>query len=278
MSVRSGTNFIGKLISYHPDFETLPPGMTKAEFAFFRGKKENELISFFENFKHYSFADFKTSNEDFKKEFSKWFLDFLLSRHEVQKPYIFIKEPHIQVEHFFEWFPDKKVIMIIRDGRDQVSSFARASNFHKKSYGLSKIARMTLKYYSGYSFYQGCHYFKKNARQFIKNTRKWSDEKYLVIRFEHLENQTAEEIKRVFHFWGVEIDENTIHAMENCEIIGSSFTPKSEYRNRWKPRQKSHSFQPVGRWKNWNVLKKITFKLIAGKELILLGYEKDNSW
>ena len=73
-----------------------------------------------------------------------------------------------------------------------------------------------------------------------------------------------------------------LDAVENAEVVGSSFYSPSKQEDARKPNwvatPRTEAFQPIGRWKRWNALQKNLFKRIAGEALIRMGYEKGPNW
>jgi hypothetical protein len=104
----------------------------------------------------------------------------------------------------------------------------------------------------------------------------------MVIRYEDLHLNPRPNCIRLLEFMGVEISEPILTAMENADVVGSSFygedQKESARKPNWRPTARTDAFRPVGRWSHWGAVEKQLFKQMAGKELIELGYEKDLNW
>ncbi len=105
---------------------------------------------------------------------------------------------------------------------------------------------------------------------------------YMILRYEDIYQNPRPMAERVFAFMEVPCDGAILDAVENAEVVGSSFYGKSGQEDarkpNWLPTPKTEAFQPLGRWKSWSALQRNLFKRIAGRELIRMGYEKSLDW
>lgn len=85
-------------------------------------------------------------------------------------------------------------------------------------------------------------------------------------------------MKDLLNFLNIDANTFDINQVQNLRLEGSSVYRGDKDQVHWEPVEKPKDFQPVGRWKSWNWLRKITFKMIAGRELIRLGYVDNNHW
>ena len=86
----------------------------------------------------------------------------------------------------------------------------------------------------------------------------------------------------MFTFMQVPFDDAILRAVENADVVGSSFYSSAQREDAQKPNwtatPKTEAFRPIGRWKGWSSRQKRWFKRVAGSQLISMGYEKDLSW
>lgn len=123
MMPRSGTNYLGYLISLHPEISAHPNQLY--EVPFLRSLKG--LLDF-----QTSFNDaFPPSNERIGENgllaiFADSFLEYLHSFVPAVKR-LFFKTPSVRyLNYFFTLFPDENLIILIRDGRDVVQSAVKS--------------------------------------------------------------------------------------------------------------------------------------------------------
>ena len=214
---------------------------------------------------------------------------------------IYGTKAYTDLERFFEIYPDSKVIVIFRDGRDVAAS----KRFHHKRQGFytagdeksyllrlihstdlgrkfsKKILVNKLGVVNADSFLIDEHsLFSRYALEKIVQDWKlvseylleWSDYKskqIITIRYENLQFRPLQELKKVFEFLGVETEISLIQ-----QIIEQ---------NDIKTLKKSNdSFFRSGRTGSWRSYfttsdRKI-FKDIAGGTLIKLGYVNSLDW
>ncbi|GAB4237947.1 MAG: hypothetical protein Tsb0034_13320 [Ekhidna sp.] len=167
------------------------------------------------------------------------------------------------IEDYFHLFPQTKVLILIRDGRDTVESFAKSWG------GLATFKRMTRRWKD--------RIIQLESFQQRLNASGMKD-KYLIVKYESLNENQEGEVMKALNFIGLEPDKYPWEALKKLPVLGSSdFRGESKEVN-WKPLQKNDQFNPTGKWIEWSKGKKRTFKKIAGSELIRLGYEKDLNW
>ncbi len=149
---------------------------------------------------------------------------------------------------------DSKIIMLCRDGRNQIASHMRI-NPHEESYKV----RNTLESFERYCF--GFHY----RVEFIRYLREHLNNRFKLIKFEDLLISPLEVVSSIYDFWGISLDKSRL--VENISHVGK------------KPNEPlAHSsfgtIENVNiRWHNWTEDQKVMFNKIAGKSLSYLEYE-----
>ena len=142
-------------------------------------------------------------------------------------------------------------------------------------YDFSIRVRKKLNFISGRSFVN-------NAKQWAKTARIISDleeEKIMKFKYEDL-NNSEEGIAQLLKHYNLKVDKDIIKNCLNAPVVGSSFGNDINFRSKpkWTPDPDKSKYVFTNKWKKWSALKKLIFKQIAGKELIELGYEKNNNW
>jgi hypothetical protein len=165
------------------------------------------------------------------------------------------------IHNFLKLFPNHKLIILIRDGRDTVESFMRTwpkSSFKVISKTWANHARLIL--------------------NFIKDNNEKSTKSFLVVKYEDLIYDLRNIFEDLSKFLDINPKSIKIDQLENINLIGSSTNRGIKKDVNWDEIKKPPHFNPIGRWKSWSPRNKKIFKKVAGKELIELGYESENSW
>jgi protein-tyrosine sulfotransferase len=168
------------------------------------------------------------------------------------------------IDNFFHLFPNAKLLILIRDGRDVVSSAVKGGRhrllaFEWYAYTWAKGARPILEFMQGAG---------GDLRE-----RCWK-----LIRFEDLVERPEAALRDLLPFLGIDVSTFDCNQIHKVPLIGSSFVRGGKDKVNWDPVEKPKGFQPVGRWKSWNYWRKMIFKMIAGRELIRFGYVESNHW
>lgn len=263
---RTGTNFLARLLLAHPDV-CRPAGHW--EFPIFDVAEE--------------FAAFHTA---FSKRRGKGRLDYSLDEFAIQfghginqlfyervtdsekhSKFLLHKNPATKgIEYFKQFFPDAKLIFIVRDGRDTVNSLLRAAGYTNK---------LNLKRY--YFFIRQTKQWAKSVQR-ILNYSKSPDAECIVVKYENLHKNCEDVLEQVAKYTNLSISKNWINQSSTMPVTGTNFHSPAEIseenRTYWKEVEKTEKFQPIGRWKNsWSALDKHLFYKFAGQELDEMGYE-----
>lgn len=276
--VRSGTNFVGSTIAQHPDVATLPTQMSLGEFNLFYN--EAILNQVYKKVASDSFG-MELNDEDqheFLKHYGDAWLTLLIKKYKIEAgKTVFVKSP--SVTHLKLWrlaFPHSKIAVICRDGRDNVISSVRASNDRRTWHNFSIKLKKRINYFSGRSFINHSKKWSETADQ-IANI---SEDNYVkVFKYEML-NDSKADISKLLSYYDLEVNDTILENCLKAPVVGSSFGVSSQkmIKPNWTPDSDKSKFKFSNKWKKWNLIKKMVFKAIAGKELITLGFEKDSKW
>jgi hypothetical protein len=284
--VRSGTNYVGKIMSCNPHVQLVPSGKSTDEFPMLRVMDSWEK-AFGEFARRYKGERDTFQFRRFLPHFGGAWLRYIIETFDLPPGHIFLKDPNVRfVDLFFDMFPNVKLLILVRDGRDNVASSVKA--------GLARRSRDSLIERSRH----GANHLLR--RDFVLAARDWAsavdrilafDEKfrdtprsgqYLLLRYEDIFRNPKEMAARIFSFMGVAFDEQILEAVARADVVGSSFygtTGREDARKpNWRATPKTDAFQPLGRWGGWSPLRKRMFKRLAGSQLIRMGYEKDLNW
>ncbi|MFD2542042.1 sulfotransferase [Lacinutrix gracilariae] len=276
--VRSGTNFVGSTMAMHPDVVTLPPNKSLGEFNLFY---DNAIIdNVFIKVAQKSFGlEVSVKEQDgFLKLYGASWLQLLIKKYAIKEDQIiFIKSPVIHTINLWEkTFPESQIAVIYRDGRDNVISSVKASNDNRNWHTFSIKLKKRWNYYSGRSFINHTKDWVVTANKVasIANTKQVQKFKYEDL------NNSEENIEKLLQHFKLRCNADILNACLQAPVVGSSFgiDTKKMAKPNWTPETDKSKFKFSNKWNHWKFFKKAVFKYLAGKELIVLEYEKDNKW
>ena len=103
-------------------------------------------------------------------------------------------------------------------------------------------------------------------------------EEIIKVKYENLIN-SFENLQKLLKFLDINSDKEVVEKCLNAPVVGSSFGANiSKQGSNWVPEIDKSKFVFIEKWRKWVWFKKSVFKFLAGKQLIELGYEKDNNW
>lgn len=253
---RSGTNFIGELIRLHPDLVAYPNKIYEAPFL----RTTGWLIKAQEEF----FSEYQRNREqigerDFLPVFGSAFVAYL-NAFVPENKQILLKVPGVQfLPYFFSIFPNEKLLIIIRDGRDVVQSTVRTWPQRK--------------------FTDVCREWSEAARNIISfaDTFTSKSDSFLIAKFEDAVADSKNFVSRVGSHFGLDMERYPYEKLKEVPVKGSS-SLKQDGKMTWKPIERPRYFNPVGRWSEWDSKLKKKFKNICGQTLIETGYCSDLNW
>lgn len=264
VSPRSGTNMLSKLISLHPD--------CKASWL-----NEDYLIAHSYLLKQYSEAVYSTYDPQWG--WPKEFVDLLalsigngllsvlhsvdghsksdlLDNAEDNQKIIVTKTPIPEnAENCFRFFPESRLLFLVRDGREVISS-------GMKAYGWSH-ERATRIWKNG----------AESIRLFDQKHAHLRGEKYLIIRYEALQATRSEELRRIFDFLRIPADRYPFDASDSLPIIGSSYYGQTSEKLSFTPVIDEGDFESIARWSNWSTADHQRFSWLTKDLMEYFGYQ-----
>ena len=163
----------------------------------------------------------------------------------------------INVDKFFDLFPDARLLILIRDGRDAVAS--AVATF---SYG---------------SFESWVHEWANGARSILELTsgpaRGARGSTWEMVKYEDLLRKPPHAVLcAVARVLGISCSRVEWPRIGELPVRGSSQSLNDQGRLDWSGSGKLPEFNPIGRWSSWNWRQRRHFNRIAGRELAALGY------
>lgn len=263
---RAGTNYIGQLLLTHPDVcrpqghWELPLCQAAEEFAAFHraflGGRERGRLD-------YPLDRFARCLGD---GLMKLFSDRVEARGAAK--YLLHKNPGTRgVEHFLKFFPEAKLIFLVRDGRDNVNSLLVAAGFRGRRWSPLRAPYL----------YKFARDWAASARRILAHA---AESGCLIIKYEDLHLKAEESLRAIAEYAGLSLSEEWLEAASRVPVAGSGFYRGAEEsaverpgEAHWRQLPKTAKFQPVGRWRaSWSALDRLIFRLVAGREMKALGY------
>jgi protein-tyrosine sulfotransferase len=173
-----------------------------------------------------------------------------------------LKAPHMQNIGLFDAiFPDEKLFLILRDGRDVVAS--SLASFSKNPFMRKGFSAL-------------CHEWALASDAAIETAQRLKSQAMLV-RYEDLARLDPSYTESLLRHAGLNPETYPWQRLKDLPLRGSSELAIQGEVN-WKQQSKPANFNPVGRWNQWPDRLKQKFRAIAGKALIQAGYESASEW
>lgn len=286
MRVRSGTNFLARIAMQHPEVRIVPPEGPTNEFHLMMTLPDWERA--YTRVARRLFGRHPAPAwSDFERRLGDAWRGLIVDHYAFDGGTIFMKDPHVdRIDEFFDLFPDSRLILLVRDGRDNVASSERAGLLVRRTMGRLGRYRRRIRHWTMRDFVGHASAWARAARRVLAfdATHRGGGRagQYRVVRYEDVVADPRAEARRLFEFLGLESTDEVLDRVEGTRVVGSSFYGVSGREDATRrapgPVEKTAAFQPVGRWQDWGPARKRVFKRLAGRELVEMGYAEDDSW
>lgn len=248
---RSGTNFLWDLLRLHADCAAGRSPIWEDYLV----KNSHHLVEFVDA-AHRSWDPVWGPTQAMRPELMRLLGDALIRFLTVEPDRRLVtKSPSLEnLEHFFDFFPQAHLLLLVRDGRDVVDSGIATFGWELEgaarawAAGVDRVMRFA-------------------DRTDIPRGR------CTVVRYEDLFEQPGSEIRRVLRATGLPEDRFDFDAVESMPVRGSSSHRGSGREEiHWDPVPRGPSFKPTQRWKKWDPPSRRAFSAVAGRQLSRLGY------
>lgn len=254
ISPRCGTNFLKELICLHPNCH-----VSNAKGEDYLLYHVDDLLAYVNNVSRHWKQSWNNSKEGLLDSISKGVQNFLTKDLKAHYTHVVNKTPDPKnIMEYNKLFPEGKIILLIRDGRDTLDSLSRT--------------------FPHTSFQKHLMKWKYNVRDAltVMNSDKFKQQ-FLLVRYESLVSEPQKAMHSLLNFVGLERSQYPFDDIENLPIIGSSQIKDSSGNVTWnKSIGKSldkNSLQFVGRHTSWGWSKKMYFSLFGEKLNQALGYQ-----
>lgn len=159
----------------------------------------------------------------------------------------------INLNLFFEFFPQASLLILIRDGRAVTESNAL-------SFGLDPETCM--------------RHWNRGARSILEFDRSPANRgrKYRIVRYEELHLQPVQQMRALLPFLDLDVTGYDFEHAEQLPVIGSSTFKRDAGKVRWVPVAKTVDFNPLARADGWDRAQHERFNWLAGDSAQALGY------
>lgn len=251
---RSGTNFLKDLVELHPDCGFAGPPLVEDYLV----PSTNWLVKYVKSVaKDWNDlgrgVDYSSLEEELGHFLGNGLVSFLQSK--IAEKRMLTKTPSVcNIKNFFKLFPKARLLILVRDGRAVVES------------GVKSF---------GWQYEDAFHEWAEAASSIIEFDRvhKASNYQYLIVRYEEVWNNLEEAVTRILNFLDLDREKYDLEKALNLPVRGSSTVRSDSGKMLWKAVEKTQSFNPLERWKNWDRAKHERFNWIAGHYMEALGYE-----
>lgn len=248
---RSGTNYLSRLLSYHPDVQQHPS--VHEDWLLFHA---SDLAAFSTAIsRRWQTSGWNIEADDsagLMLAFGSALLAYL-EQPVSEAGWLVLKTPSLWNLHLADaFFPKAKKIVIVRDGRDLIASGIRTF---------------------GWEFEHAVRRYAQAASYLGSNQATCE---FLLLRYEDLIGDLAGSINKVLEYIGLDLDSYTFDLAFNAPVVGSSqqaIRVGTQNRDFWKPVRKNADFNSLNRWQGWSRFRKERFRWLAGDSLVALGYE-----
>ncbi len=253
---RSGTVYTGELLRLHPDIYAYPNELWEIPFMELTGDIKNLQQLFFDRFKG---NRERMGEVDFLPLFGASLMAYLYSFVPEGKK-LLIKIPDVQFLQYFPIvFPNEHLLLLMRDGRDLVSSTTRTWPEEK--------------------FSNVCKEWKNSAQHMVAFDHFYHDKRddYQFMKYEDIVDNPEEFVRNSCQWYGLDVERFPFEQITELAFRGSS-TLQPEGEVNWEPIKSNKSTKTVGHWHQWSAKQTKQFKDIAGAALINAGYCEDLNW
>lgn len=273
LTVRSGTNYLGSLFSEVSSVSSVPTVQSHSEFPFFRDQIINGYDNWVMHFNRQMFSFHPLNRDKMASFYGKMFLDYLKVEYGIEKDIVFVKDPSLyNVERFYEFFPNGKLIILTRCAPDLIASSLKASLQIRDSQSILKKIKARLKYYSGYNMVSYSKAYNEHAKQlhFLRHALKGN---FIEVKYEDLVERPSDKFGEILTYCDIEFDETLVKKVNEAKVIGSSYFGAKKYSQNWEKLNKTKNFNPIGRYESWGFFNRFIYNRIANNSNRKVGYD-----
>jgi hypothetical protein len=164
------------------------------------------------------------------------------------------KSPSVtHLERFFTFFPQARLLILVRDGRSVTQSAMDTFGWHfeRASRTWSDAAATVHRFRHAESSRAG---------------------RWRVVRYEDLLDDSERQLRAIFDFLDLDAALYDFDAARTLPVRGSSAFGRTGNHVHWDAVPKDASFAPKERWRSWSAARLERFDWLAGEQLVHFGY------
>ncbi|MEO1617967.1 MAG: sulfotransferase [Planctomycetota bacterium] len=269
---RSGTNFLADALSKHPKVARSPGQFWEYVPFRFQSSLEGYLAQVASSKHAHEFAP-----NEMLSHFGNAWIDFLASEVSDRRLLVF-KEPSIDgLASMFKMYADCRSVIIVRDGRDIVSS-ALKSDFVLPPRQWTNRSHLR-RFLPDEDFRILCRSFAKAARSLsdflASEDAEHVQQRIYLVKYEDLVADPRNQLNEMMRWAELPPEEFDWEAFESMPVRGSSFLRGDDGQHDFGTgvQRPKEGFQPTRRWENWSSRRKNYYQTVAGEVSKRLGYE-----
>ena len=252
---RCGTNFLSDLLCLHPDCG--PPAPIWEDFLVGHIDLLDRYIATVGGRWDPDWGVEEAARGRLASNLGLGLLSFLSERSEAKR--VVAKTPRVDnLERFFAFFPDARLLILVRDGRAILESGIKTFGWYRDSalHRLAEAARTILDFDAA------------------NRGSPWRD-KYRIVRYEELWINLEHELREILTFLDLDTNCYDFEAARNLPIRGSSTVREADdAAMHWAPLEKTSEFDPMSRFRHWRRADHERFNWVTRGCLVPFGYEE----
>ena len=251
---RSGTNFLYRLLSLHPDCAPLGHPPVREDFLLHHA---DALVDYADRLAwHWGhWGEAAPSRDALLRALGDGLRHFFVSDRAAAR--VVTKTPSVRnADRFFEVFAEGFLLVVVRDGRSVVAS------------GMEGF---------GWPFEVSVRRWATAARSVLalRDAHGSRSERHLILRYEDLNRDPVPTLTRALRVLGLAPEAYDFAAALDLPVYGSSFVQPEDGVS-WSPQSKPSDFGHEERWAAWTPEMHARFNWLAGRELADLGYPPED--
>jgi Sulfotransferase family len=248
---RSGTNYLWDLLLLHPDCGRARKPVNEDLFL----DHSDHLVEFVETVRDAWDPNWGTFDDALPDQLCAGIGEGLVSFLWTDRGRRLVtKSPSVRhLDRFFAFFPQARLLILIRDGRSVVQS--AVDTF-------------------GWDFDRACRDWSDAARavrrfQQVESSR---GERWRIVRYEDLLDDAEGQMRAIFAFLSLDPSRYDFEAARLLPVRGSSVYGRQGGPVHWTAVPRNEGFTPKERWRSWSAAQHERFDWLAGEQLVELGY------
>jgi hypothetical protein len=249
---RSGTNYLFNLLSHHPDC------CSGGIFEDFLSSASPLLTGYIATLAESWNEEWLEGRKDevcrrLAGRLGNALLSFLVDGADERRLFLTKTPSTLNLQNCFALFPDARIILVIRDGRDVVSSGMRTFDWEWEF----AVRQWTLS--------------ARRIQEFLRQNE--NSRQVLLVHYEDLFQHTQAQLLRILAFLDLDPGRIDWASVEATPVRGSCAYGRDEAAQvDWRPVVRSADFSPLGRYRDWPKRRRQRFQWLAGEVSSEFGY------